>query len=166
MSVIAPAKPPPGRVAGAVSGGSARGAAVLVALGAWSIAVPYLARALGLRLEVGATVEIVDHVVPGLVVLAAAGLHLALVRRGRAGGLLSLSAVCTVCLAGLWITATHVPLLADAAAGRVAWGTACLHAASGPVILALGLWLVGSDLADGADAPPDGARRAWRGRGR
>ena len=55
----------------------ARVAAALALLGAWTIVVPYLAVPLGLEVKVESIVEVVDHVVPGLLVAApvlAAGL--------------------------------------------------------------------------------------------
>ncbi len=119
--------------------------AVLGVLGGWSIAVPYVGPLLGLKLDVEPRLEFIDHVVPGLVVVAVSGL-LARLRRGRAGGLLSLSAACTISLAALWITATHVPLLWDASEGRIPWSTASFHTASGPAMLGLSLWLVFLDL--------------------
>lgn len=43
-----------------------------------------------------------------------------------------------VTLAGLWATATHVPLVVQAAGGRVDWVPAIHHALPGPVVLLLG----------------------------
>lgn len=116
-------------------------AAVLGALGAWSIVVPYLGPPLGFDLDVLAKVEIVDHVVPGSVIVACSMLGLSLLRRGRSGSLASLGIAAAIVLAGLWITTTHVPLLLDAGRGVVPWATACFHTASGPLILALGVAL-------------------------
>lgn len=117
-------------------------AAVLGALGAWSIVVPYLGPRLGFELAVAGRVEVVDHVVPGLAIGAGGALALSLLRGGRSGSVPSLALACAIALAGLWITATHVPLLADAGRGLVPWGTAWFHAAPGALILALALALV------------------------
>jgi hypothetical protein len=108
-------------------------------VGAWSIAVPYVGPVLGLDLDVTDKVEVVDHVVPGMLVVACAIALLWLARRGGSGSLLSMGLACAIALAGMWITATHVPLLLDAGRGVVPWGTALFHTASGPVILALAL---------------------------
>lgn len=116
-------------------------AAVLGALGAWSIVVPYVGPQLGFDLDVLAKVEVVDHVVPGTVIVACSVVGLSLLRRGRSGSLASLGIAATIVLAGLWITATHVPLLLEAGRGAVPWATACFHTASGPLILALALAL-------------------------
>jgi hypothetical protein len=66
---------------------------------------------------------------------------------------MSLAAACMISLSGFWITATHVPLVADAGRGRVAWGTAVFHTASGPLILALARWLVVVDLREPEERP-------------
>ena len=107
---------------------------VLVLLGLWSAVVPFLASALGLDLEVSTSVEIVDHVLPGLAVTACAAAALAESRLGfrHATALFTLPAICI--LAGLWITVSHAPLLVDAAEGTEPWGTSILHLASGPAV--------------------------------
>lgn len=121
-------------------------AAVLAVLGAWSIVVPYIGPRLGLDLDVSHKVEIVDHVLAGIVIVACAVVMLSLLRRGRSGSLLTMGLACVIALAGMWITVTHVPLLLDAGRGLVPWGTACFHTASGPLILALALVLVAREL--------------------
>ncbi len=63
------------------------------------------------------------------------------------------------CLGGSWITATHIPLLADAGRGRAQWGTAFFHITSGPLILVLSLWLVALELREPAGRPTTGADR-------
>jgi hypothetical protein len=45
-------------------------------------------------------------------------------------------------LTGLWISATHVPLIPDALEGLAPWGAALLHLSAGPPILVLGLWML------------------------
>ncbi len=143
MTSAAPDQRPIGRwPPGISSRRSSCGAAILILLGAGTIGVPYLGPGLGVKLEVARRLEVIDHVVPGLVVVASSGLMLMLLRRRRTGGFLSLAAVCLSCVGGSWITATHIPLLADAGRGRVPWGTALFHIAAGPLILALSLWLV------------------------
>jgi len=125
---------------------------VLAALGAWTIVVPYAARPLGLEVDVASTIEVVDHVLPGvLVVLLGAWLA----RRSGGGppaiGVLVASGVCA--LAGVWVLATHVPLLADAAAGREPWGAALWHSATAPVIIVLAfITALGSGPADDGGA--------------
>ncbi len=125
--------------------------ALLGVLGAWTVAVPYVGPPLGLELDVAGRLEVIDHVVPGIVIVPLAGLMLALARRGLLGGLRSLTAACTIALASLWVTATHFPLLADAGRGLAPWGAAIFHSTPGLVLLAFSLWLVAIELR--ADPP-------------
>lgn len=52
----------------------ARWATALAGLAAWAIAVPWLAAAVGLELDVATRLEIADHVIPGVVMLVGAAL--------------------------------------------------------------------------------------------
>lgn len=133
---------------------------LLGVLGAWTVAVPYVGPPLGLELDVAGRLEVVDHVLPGIVIVAAAGLMVALVRCGFAGGLRSLAAACLIALAGLWVTATHVPLLADAGRGLAPWGAAIFHSTPGLVILALSLRLVAGELREDPPLDRDRAKRS------
>ena len=117
--------------------------ALLAAAGAWAMVPPYLGPAIGLDLDVAARVEVVDHVVPGAVALAASAAILALGRRGRGPeSLPGLVAAGAAFLAGFWITSTHVPLPIEAAEGTTGWGPALLHFSAGPPVVALSLWLL------------------------
>lgn len=113
--------------------------AALVALGAWTIAVPYLARPLGLAVDVAASIEVVDHVVPGLLVALAGG-WLAWRGRGDPVGPAGLVASGICVLAGFWVLATHVPLLRDAADGREPWAAALWHFSTALPIISLGFF--------------------------
>lgn len=116
---------------------------LLAGIGAWTVVVPYLASALGLAVKVPARVEFVDHVVPG-VVIAAAGLYLYRLARGRSlsGERYALLAAGATFLAGFWVLATHLPLVQDAAQERISWEAAIWHSISALPILALAFWLV------------------------
>lgn len=118
----------------------ARWAAALVGLAAWAIAVPWLAAAVGLELDVAARLEIADHVIPGLVMLA--GAALLAIRGSPPGSTAWLGAGAVAFLTGLWITATHVPLIPDAVEGVAPWGAALLHLSAGPPILVLGVCML------------------------
>lgn len=130
--------------------------AVIGALGAWAIVIPYLGPLLGLRLElrgvpgsgVPASVEFVDHVVPGLVVVVLSGISVILLatRRAAPSGPFALAATSLCFLAGFWVTSTHVPLLLEAGQGLVAWGPALFHNSAGLPIAALSLILLLSQL--------------------
>ncbi len=122
-------------------------------LGALSILPPYLGPAVGLELDVRATVEVVDHVVPGVVVVICGMLGALLVRRNEevayGAAALGLTGLCF--LAGLWQTATHAPLVLDGGGPATPWGTVMLHSVAGPAIVALALWL--TLRTPGADSP-------------
>jgi hypothetical protein len=117
----------------------------LAVLGAWTIVVPYLGRAIGLVVDVASSVEIVDHVVPGTLV-AAVATYLAVnayrdtlpkLARPVGGG------ICF--LAGFWVLATHVPLIVQAFQGKAAWGSTLWHASTAVPLVALSLWTVLED---------------------
>jgi hypothetical protein len=115
---------------------------LLTALGAWSILPPYIGPDLGLALDVSSSVEFVDHVVPGVVVVVCGGLSMLLARGGAADSMLALGALGICALAGLWSTVSHLPLWADAGESGTPWGSVLLHATAGPAVLALSLWLL------------------------
>lgn len=103
-------------------------------LGVWSMLPPFT----GPPLNTATRVEVADHVVPGVVLLMASLAALALTRR-RSRPALTLMSGLVVLLAGLWMTATHVPLVAQAARGEAPTGATAYHSVPGLVVLALGL---------------------------
>jgi len=118
----------------------------LAGLAVWSAAAPYVATAVGWDVPVSSAVEIVDHVFPGTLALGAA---LALQRLGRTEARdlgLRLGAVAVAVLSGVWVAASHAPLLLAASRGAVEWGAAILHATGGPLLLLAALWLLGAEL--------------------
>lgn len=129
----------------------------LAVLGILSILPPYIGPPLGLELNVAAKVEVVDHVVPGVLVMLCGGLSALLARRAGAAepgaaGLAFALALAGLCfLAGLWQLSTHVPLVLDGGNPGVPWGAVVLHSTAGPLIVALALRLMLRD-------PPDRAR--------
>ncbi len=114
-----------------------RAAGILAALAAWAVTAPYVARAAGLRLDVPARLEIADHVIPGLLALACS----IAVLGARPGTLRWLLAAGVALLAGLWITATHVPLLPEALDGVTPWGAALVHVSAGPPVALAAVWM-------------------------
>lgn len=115
---------------------------LLVALGAWSIAPPYLGPLIGLELDVADRVEFVDHVLPGAVVVVLGLVALTLARAGRADGMPCLAATGACLLGALWSATSHAPLWLDAGQPQTPWGAVLLHATAGPLMAALSLWLL------------------------
>lgn len=107
-------------------------------IGLWAALPPYF----GPELDTETRVEIVDHVVPSLFLMAASVVALVLARVRPAPAHL-LVAGFVVALAGIWMVATHVPLVAQAARHEVPAGAAAYHTAPGLAVVALGLgWIV------------------------
>ena len=117
-----------------------RRAMALGALAAWAIAVPWVARSLGLPLDVPARLEVIDHVVPGLVALACCAALAHPTAAGPPGGPPRLGILGLAYLAGFWITATHATLLPEAIDGVSPWGAALLHLSAGPPVALVALW--------------------------
>ena len=116
-------------------------ATLLAGFAAWAIAVPWLSKAVGLKLDVSTKLEVVDHVVPGILALACAAV-LTLPASRSPESLPRLAAVGVAFLAGVWITTTHVTLIPSAADGTAPWGASLLHVSAGPPIVLFGLWLL------------------------
>ena len=115
-----------------------RGLVALAALAVWAMVVPWLARAVGAHLDVPTRLEMIDHVVPGAIVLACYGFLAA----APAGELARLAALGVAALAGFWITATHAVLLPEAIDGISPWPAALLHLSAGVPVTLLALWLL------------------------
>jgi hypothetical protein len=100
----------------------------LAVFGVLDAIAPYVSTALGLHLSTLPLNEVVDHVVPGAIVIAVAWVSIIRGRRSLAGSLLAL-------VAGVWMVATHVPLLVQAGQGLVPLQTALLHSIPGILVL-------------------------------
>lgn len=96
------------------------------------------------ELNVAESKEIADHLIPAIVVVALSVASLVLARRGTISGMVMFVAGLAVCLAGLWMVATHVPLVAQAARhDGVSWEAAVWHSASAVAVALLGiLWVM------------------------
>lgn len=99
-----------------------------VVLGVAVAATPYLARPLGLVVRVPWLIEVVDHVLPGVVVVLLAVL-------ARWIGRVRLEITLVAVLAGLWAFSTHVPLVLAAGRGNPDWGTALWHTTPAAALL-------------------------------
>lgn len=114
----------------------------LAALALWSILPPYLGPLVGLELDVSSSVEVVDHVLPGVIACAGALIARAEVRAGAADSIRALAALGACALAGLFQTVTHAPLVLDAGGPLAPVDSVVLHASPGPALLLLSLWLL------------------------
>lgn len=136
---------------------SARRAALLpmlaglgVLVGAWSLLPPYGGPRLALGPR-GDQLEFVDHVVPGTVVVVVSLLALLTAWR-RVSSRPLFAAGLTIVVAGLWMDATHAPLVLQATRGEAPWGATAHHSLPGLAVLALGVsWC----LAYRPDAPAE-----------
>lgn len=115
---------------------------VLAAVAAWSIVPPYLGPLLGLELDVASSVEVVDHVLPGVSAIAAAVIARSEVRRGNDESVRLFAALGICVLAGLFQTVTHFTLVLDAGGPLQPVDSVLLHATPGPVLMGLALWLL------------------------
>ncbi len=114
--------------------GAAALAGTGLVIGAWAMIPPLLG-----MLNTALTVEVVDHQVPGVLVLAAAVVVLLSRRPSQA---LLLGCGFAVLLAGTWMTVTHVPLVAQAVTGLAPWPGTVVHSGSAVVVLVLGvIWV-------------------------
>lgn len=100
--------------------------------GLWAIAPPLV----GPQLLTARSVEIVDHVVPGVVVLVVV---VGLVVRRSASELVLFAGGLVVTLAGVWMVGTHVPLVAQAVGGQAGVAATVHHSLPPLATLALGV---------------------------
>lgn len=88
----------------------------------------------GLHVKRGA--EIVDHVIPGLAVLAMVGV-------GLLWGVRSVTVMAVsgliVLIAGFWMVLTHIGLFHQALDSQVSWGIAIYHCSTAVLVFAVGL---------------------------
>lgn len=108
-----------------------------LAVGVLAVLPPYV----GPHLATEARVEFVDHVVPGVVVLAVSAAALAAGRRLPRAGTAMFAAGLGIVLAGLWMVATHVPLVAQALRDQAPLVATVWHTTPGVMVTAFGaLW--------------------------
>jgi hypothetical protein len=115
---------------------------ILAAVAAWSIVPPYLGPLIGLELDVSSSVEVIDHVIPGVCAIAAALIARVDVRRGLGESVRVLAALGVCALAGLFQTASHATLVLDAGGPLQPVDSVVLHATPGPVLMVLSVWLL------------------------
>jgi hypothetical protein len=109
----------------------------------------------GPTLNVEPAKEVADHVIPAILVLLASVVGILAGRRARGPGALRLLAGMAVLLAGLWMMATHLPLVAEATRGEAPWPATIYHTSSALAVFGLGLlWSTVTWSEAGDDAKP------------
>ena len=106
-----------------------------VAVGLWGMLPRYLDS--GLNTE--DRVEVVDHVLPGIVVVVVSLIALGVARKAARPGPALFVAGLVVFLAGLFMFATHVPLVMQATRGEAPWGGTVFHTSAALAVFGLGL---------------------------
>ncbi len=88
------------------------------------------------------TAEIVDHIVPAVLVVLCSLVGIAASRRPAGPGALRFIAGMGVLLAGLWMVATHFPLVTQTMRGgpeAASWAATIYHTSSALAVFGLGL---------------------------
>ena len=113
----------------------------------------------GPKLNVEASKEIADHIVPGVVVLLASVVGILAGRRPQGPGALRFMGGMAVLLAGLWMMATHLPLVAEALRDESPWPATIYHTSSALAVFGLGLlWSTVTWSEAGAESEPGPAK--------
>ena len=115
-----------------------------------------LPRYSGPKLNVAASTEVVDHVIPAFVVLLCSVVAIFAGRRASGPGSTRFLAGMGVLLAGLWMMATHLPLVAEARRGDAPWVATIYHTSAALAVFGLGLlWatVTWAEAGDSSQAP-------------
>jgi len=109
----------------------------------------------GPKLNVAASAEVVDHIIPAVFVVLASVVAIQAGRRTQGPGALRLMAGMVVVLAGLWMVATHLPLVAQATRDEAPWPATIYHTSSALAVFGLGLlWSAVTWAEAGDDSEP------------
>lgn len=93
----------------------------------------------GPKLNVEPAKEVADHIIPAIVVVVASVVAILASRRAKGPGALRFMAGMVVLLAGLWMLATHLPLVAEAMRDQAPWPATIYHTSSALAVFGLGL---------------------------
>lgn len=93
----------------------------------------------GPALNTQAAVEFTSHIIPAVLVALASIVGILAGRRPQGPGALRLIAGLAVLLAGMWMMATHLPLVAQAMRDEAPWPGTVYHFASALAVFGLGL---------------------------
>ena len=116
----------------------------------------------GPKLNVQASTEVADHVIPAVLVLVCSVVAIAAGRRAKGPGGTRFLAGMGVLLAGLWMMATHLPLVAEANRGDAPWVATIYHTSAALAVFGLGLlWatVTWSEAGDDAKKPAAQAQK-------
>jgi hypothetical protein len=109
----------------------------------------------GPKLNVAASTEVVDHIIPAIIVVLASIVGIMAGRRAQGPGALRLIGGMFVLLAGLWMMATHLPLVAEATRDEAPWPATIYHTSAALAVFGLGLlWATVTWSEAGDDATP------------
>jgi hypothetical protein len=112
----------------------------------------------GPKLNVQASTEVVDHVIPAILVLLCSLLAITAGRRAKGPGGTRFLAGMGVLLAGLWMMATHLPLVAQARRGEAPWPATMYHTSAALAVFGLGLLWATVTWSEASDDPKAAAQ--------
>jgi len=93
----------------------------------------------GPALNTSASAELASHIIPAVVILLASLVAILAGKRPQGPGALRLIAGMVVLLSGMWMLATHLPLVAQATRDEAPWPGTIYHSASALAVFGLGL---------------------------
>ena len=93
----------------------------------------------GPALNTSASAEMASHIIPAVVILLASLVAILAGKRPQGPGALRLIAGMVVLLSGMWMLATHLPLVAQATRDEAPWPGTIYHSASALAVFGLGL---------------------------
>ena len=115
----------------------------------------------GPKLNVEASKEVADHIVPAIVVVFASLVGIWASRRPQGPGAFRFMAAMAVLLAGLWMMATHLPLVFEAMRDESPWPATIYHTSSALAVFGLGLlWATVTWSEAGDESEPAPAAKA------
>lgn len=83
--------------------------------------------------------EVADHIIPAILVAVLSLVALSVSRRAARPGPTLFVCGAAILLAGLWMMATHIPLIAQAARGEAPWPATIYHSSAAFAVFGLGL---------------------------
>lgn len=112
----------------------------------------------GPKLNVQPATEVADHIIPAILVLVCSLVAIAAGRRAKGPGATRFLAGMGVLLAGLWMMATHLPLVAEANRGDAPWVATIYHTSAALAVFGLGLLWATVTWSEAGDAEKPAAK--------